>query len=44
MVTAVEKRLELWSHVTLSHQEDVQILRYSDGEKCAPANHEGSRV
>ena len=34
VVTAVEERLELWTHMNLSHQEDVQILRYSDGEKC----------
>ena len=33
MVTAVEKQLELWSRVPLSHQEDVQV-RYSTGEKC----------
>ena len=36
MVTRVERRLELYTHINISHQEDVQILRYSDGEKCAP--------
>ena len=35
MVTRVERRLELYTHINISHQEDVQILRYSDGEKCA---------
>ena len=35
VVTRVERRLELYTHINISHQEDVQILRYSDGEKCA---------
>ena len=34
-MTRVEQRLELYTHINISHQEDVQILRYSDGEKCA---------
>ena len=33
-MTRVERRLELYTHINISHQEDVQILRYSDGEKC----------
>ena len=36
IVTQVERRLELYTHMNISHQEDLQILRYSDGEKCAP--------
>lgn len=33
LLEALEKRLELWSHYNVSHQEDIQILRYSNMQK-----------
>ena len=33
VISRVEKRLELWTHHNISHQEDMQILRYSDMQK-----------
>lgn len=33
VVTGMERRLALWTHLNVSHQEDVQILRYGIGQK-----------
>jgi len=33
VIGRVEERLELWTHHNVSHQEDMQILRYADRQK-----------
>lgn len=33
MVKDVEQRLAAWTHLNISHQEDMQILRYGLGQK-----------
>lgn len=37
MISGVEKNLEQWTHMNVSYQEDIQILRYSGGETCEHA-------
>jgi len=32
-ITAIEQRVALWTHLNVSHQEDVQVLRYAHGQK-----------
>lgn len=33
VVEAVENRLATWTKLDIVHQEDMQILRYTDGQK-----------
>ncbi|KAG1679469.1 hypothetical protein FOA52_011067 [Chlamydomonas sp. UWO 241] len=33
IISAVEERLATWVHLPRSHQEDMQVLRYSEGNK-----------
>ena len=33
VITRVEKRLAEWTHLNITHQEDIQILRYAHGQK-----------
>lgn len=33
VITDVEQRLATWTHLNISHQEDMQILRYGLGQK-----------
>jgi len=33
VVKDVEQRLATWTHLNISHQEDMQILRYGLGQK-----------
>lgn len=33
VVSGVERRLATWTHLNVSHQEDMQILRYGVGQK-----------
>ncbi|PNW86388.1 hypothetical protein CHLRE_02g084450v5 [Chlamydomonas reinhardtii] len=32
VVTRIEKRISLWTHLPVEHQEDIQILRYAHGQ------------
>ena len=32
MIQNVEERLEKWTQLPLVHQEDMQILRYAEGQ------------
>lgn len=36
IIAALEERLALWSQIPVVHQEDLQVLRYSPGEKFDP--------
>lgn len=38
IITAIEERLALWSHLPASHQEDMQVLRYG------PTNKYGAHI
>ena len=29
----IQRRVELWSHYPLAHQEDMQVLRYAPGQE-----------
>jgi hypothetical protein len=33
---AVEDRIAAWTLMPVSHQEDLQVLRYQDGQKYEP--------
>jgi len=33
IIERVERRIALFTHLPISHQEDIQVLRYVDGEK-----------
>lgn len=33
LLTNIEERLSQWTQLPLSHQEDMQILRYAEGQK-----------
>lgn len=33
MVTSVEQRVAAWTKINLTHQEDLQVLRYGLGQK-----------
>ncbi|GAX73127.1 hypothetical protein CEUSTIGMA_g580.t1 [Chlamydomonas eustigma] len=32
VLEGIEKRISLWTHLPLSHQEDIQVLRYQEGQ------------
>ncbi|KAG2500261.1 hypothetical protein HYH03_001839 [Edaphochlamys debaryana] len=36
IIRAIEQRLSLWSHIPISHQEDMQVLRYGVSNKYGP--------
>ena len=36
IITNVQKRVELWTQLNISHQEDMQVLRYGVGQKYSP--------
>jgi prolyl 4-hydroxylase len=36
ILTNVQKRVELWTQLNVSHQEDMQVLRYGVGQKYSP--------
>ncbi|PNH08112.1 Prolyl 4-hydroxylase subunit alpha-3 [Tetrabaena socialis] len=38
VIAAIEERLSLWSHLPVSHQEDMQVLRYG------PTNKYGAHI
>lgn len=33
VVTTIEERVALWTHLNVTHQEDLQVLRYAPGQK-----------
>ena len=33
VLTRIEERVARWTHLNISHQEDMQILRYGVGQK-----------
>ena len=33
ILTRIEERVATWTHLNISHQEDMQILRYGVGQK-----------
>ncbi|GIL53146.1 hypothetical protein Vafri_8817, partial [Volvox africanus] len=32
VITRIEKRISLWTHLPIEHQEDIQVLRYARGQ------------
>ncbi|EFJ45289.1 prolyl 4-hydroxylase, partial [Volvox carteri f. nagariensis] len=32
VITRIEKRISLWTHLPIEHQEDIQVLRYAHGQ------------
>ena len=33
IITDIEKRIASWTHLNISHQEDMQVLRYGVGQE-----------
>ena len=33
IIAAIERRISMFTHIPVEHQEDIQVLRYSKGQK-----------
>lgn len=44
LIAAVEERVSEWTNMPVSHQEDMQVLRYAPGQVYKPHSDANGRI